>query len=652
MHSLNLICRGNEVIRKICNTCFLEAAIQWFRFGFSVIPVIPNRKQSAVKWDAWLDNLSEKSIENHWTTHPEHEIGCIVGDQYLVLDTDTPEATTAVEEIEKSFGIKSNLIVDTTKGVHKYYGLRQGAKGKNDSHSSVEYPDRIDIKTGRGLVILPPSTGKTINIIEAQSANELVKVSQEFVNAVFRHNGRPAPDICTQILPHAAYEEGKHPKSDQLHSLINQLDPDRSYEDWVHVGMIIHNETDGSDEGLVMFDDWSKRGGKYKGTEEIETKWHSFKNYTGKPLGMGTLIHMVNQRGHDHIDILSVSEPGFQKLPAYKANPLDQYNLTGKIDELKRDASEQIPILGNIALSGQSTVIYAAPNTGKTLLVIRLLTEAIEQGRIDPRDLYYFNMDDNYSGLLEKLELAKKYGFQMIAEGHQNFSSKNLLDTLESLTANNMAKGTIIVLDTLKKVADLMDKRNSSDFGNTIRGFVSKGGTCISLAHTNKHLGEDGKPIYAGTTDITEDSDCAIIMYETVHDEDKKIKVVKFENLKARGHVAKMAEYQYSIQEDISYKELFDSVHPMDETEFESIHTQNQIQEDDWCIDIVHACIQDDINTKMEMVEALAYCSKISNQSAKKVIDKYTGSDPEKHLWNYEVQEHGRHVYTLLEECY
>ena len=65
---------------------YSNAAIYWHSFGFSVIPIIPGKKQSAVKWDAWLDGLSTEKIKTHWGKHPDHEVGVIVGDDVIVLD--------------------------------------------------------------------------------------------------------------------------------------------------------------------------------------------------------------------------------------------------------------------------------------------------------------------------------------------------------------------------------------------------------------------------------------------------------------------------------------------------------------------------------------------------------------------------------------
>ena len=62
-------------------------------------------------------------------------------------------------------------------------------------------------------------------------------------------------------------------------------------------------------------------------------------------------------------------------------------------------------VLDNIAILGQATVIYAKPNTGKTLIVMKMLIESIKAGRVKGDDVYYINADDTYKGLVTKLEI-------------------------------------------------------------------------------------------------------------------------------------------------------------------------------------------------------------------------------------------------------
>lgn len=141
---------------------FLKATLKWYKFGFQVIPIVPHTKKTAVKWDPWLEPLSILRIYRHWRNNPDHELGFIVGQEIIVFDADTPESLRRLYQIEFQFGIKSKLIVKTCKGEHHYFRLANGTFAKSDSHSSEKHPERIDVKTGRALIVLPPSGGKEV----------------------------------------------------------------------------------------------------------------------------------------------------------------------------------------------------------------------------------------------------------------------------------------------------------------------------------------------------------------------------------------------------------------------------------------------------------------------------------------------------------
>lgn len=143
-------------------TDFLTAALWWFTFGFKIIPLVPNTKKPTVKWDPWLENLSPRKITSYWEKHPDHELGFILGDDIIVFDADSPMAIAALYDIEEAFDLTPNLIVSTTKGEYHYFSLSSATFAKSDSHSTEKHPERIDVKTGRALVILPPSTGKEV----------------------------------------------------------------------------------------------------------------------------------------------------------------------------------------------------------------------------------------------------------------------------------------------------------------------------------------------------------------------------------------------------------------------------------------------------------------------------------------------------------
>ena len=328
-------------------------------------------------------------------------------------------------------------------------------------------------------------------------------------------------------------------------------------------------------------------------------------------------------------------------------NFLDKYSLKGRLEEMEKLAVDVVYILDKIALLGQLTAVYAAPNSGKTLLILRLLIEGIKDGRIDPSNLYYINVDDDHKGLTEKLGLAEEYGFHMLSDGYQNFKTDEFLVNMQDMIEKDQAHGVIIILDTLKKFTDLMDKRKVSSFTKVVRQFALKGGTLIALAHTNKNLSSAGKPVYGGTNDIMSDFDCAYTL-DTISDKDDK-KIVVFENTKRRGSVAQRIAYSYSTEDGIAYTDLLLSVAPVDESQVVSLKQAEQLKPDAEIIHAVKICIRNGINTKMKLIDAVSERAGVSNGNAKKIIDKYTGETQELHFWKFTVGNRGAKMFVLLE---
>ena len=83
--------------------------------------------------------------------------------------------------------------------------------------------------------------------------------------------------------------------------------------------------------------------------------------------------------------------------------------------ELEKQAVDDVFVLPGIALMGESTVLFGAPGSAKTLSSMALLIESINAGTIDPDRVFYVNVDDNLKGLTQKLRIAEEYGFHMLA---------------------------------------------------------------------------------------------------------------------------------------------------------------------------------------------------------------------------------------------
>lgn len=274
-----------------------DAALFWYHYGFKPIPLTPGKKFSIVKWDDWLTGLVAKKIRLHWEKHPSHEIGAIVGSDVIVFDADTKESIAALKAIEFQHGITPTLVVQTKRGEHHYYQRAADTHAKPVGHGTDDHPERIDIRTERSLIVLPPSTGKAIAIGEATMADELVVISQDVIDAVYQHNGTQLTHITEAREPSEIAGPALTSQLRILLALLDHLDADLGFDEWTRVLIVIYNVTHGSDEGLDIADCWSSKGEKYKGVREIEAKWKSFDPDHPHPLKLGTLIRLVRESG-------------------------------------------------------------------------------------------------------------------------------------------------------------------------------------------------------------------------------------------------------------------------------------------------------------------------------------------------------------------
>lgn len=449
----------------------------------------------------------------------------------------------------------------------------------------------------------------------------------------------------------------------QIAQLLDTFDSDCGRNEWIANMMTVHNKTGGSDAGLALVDAWSSKGEKYKGTQDVEVQWRSFDGYKGTPKTIGTLIHVARVAGADVGAIMGekfetceteVVQPSALITPTLVtvpnpqiANPLTRYSLRDSLAELEKQRVEQRLILGDLVLLGQATVIYALANTGKTLIVIHLILEALRTKLFDASMLFYINMDDNSSGLVEKVGVLAEYGCHMLADGHHGFAAKKFSLAMQNMIENNTARGVIVVLDTLKKFVNTMNKDESREFAGVVRRFCLKGGTVIALHHANKNPGSDGKVKYTGTTDIVDDFDCAYTL-QTVSQGDATQRVVEFSNFKRRGDVAMSAGYSYTLERGASYSEILASVQEVNPDQLEPIKQAAALQSDAVVIAAIESCIAEGITSKMKLADAAAERTKVSKRAAMQVLEKYTGDDTGKHRWKFVVRDRGAKVFELL----
>jgi len=85
--------------------------------------------------------------------------------------------------------------------------------------------------------------------------------------------------------------------SNRLRTAMSCLDPDMPYDEWVRIGMALHHQYDGLEEGFALWDEWSSKGTKYE-ADTLRASWRSFNNelQNKQPITAATIISLENQQ--------------------------------------------------------------------------------------------------------------------------------------------------------------------------------------------------------------------------------------------------------------------------------------------------------------------------------------------------------------------
>src|SRR5690554_1822956 len=288
----------------------VDAAHWWLDRGLKVIPICPKEKHPSVKWQKWLDNLGHDAITQHWQRRPQDELGAVLDDSLMVLDADAEKSVRGLYVLEQDHFCEPYLVVKTKRGEHHYFKRAAGTYAKTQSCDTKKQPEGIDVKTGRGetigrsIVVLPPSTGKEIALDEVDTMAELSEVDQDFIDAVFVHNGAEPP---RPPEPKTQSECTRSAGNGEVVEILSYIPADSGYDDWSTVIRGLSNKFGGSDEGLETLAEWSSQAPDADTFEELEYKWRSYVPDGGTT--WASVCELAKQNGADFSAIAKSYNP-------------------------------------------------------------------------------------------------------------------------------------------------------------------------------------------------------------------------------------------------------------------------------------------------------------------------------------------------------
>ena len=253
-----------------------------------------------------------------------------------------------------------------------------------------------------------------------------------------------------------------------------------------------------------------------------------------------------------------------------------------RLAELKQRLANEREVISGMITTGTVTLVYAPSGAGKTVWVLGNLFRSIRNNLIKGSDVIYFNEDDGARGIVQKAEMGMKHGMAMITLANsQDPALRNANDALRMLSLiqqEGEADGKIIICDTLKKFASVLNKGEVADILHVFREFAAAGGTVILLGHCNKHRSLDGRLIYEGVQDLKADVD-NMFGLDPLNDKFADYQELLVINEKDRRQISFSGGFRYrQTNETVGYEESVDSVEFLDEQDIGDLKKKQAAQ--------------------------------------------------------------------------
>jgi hypothetical protein len=258
------------------------------------------------KWGMTKDS---KEIERDFKRWPD-AIGIPTGavNGIFVVEIDTPvghgvDGLASLRALEAKYGpLPATLMAESPSGSIHYYFIHPGGDIKIPN-STNDLGTGIDVRGDGGMVIAPPSLRKDglyrwLNDLQ-------LAIAPPWLIELVKEKDRP-----TSSASSGSDGEPKAPLP--LYKVLAAFavipNDDFGWEEWNKRGMAIYATTDGSADGLTVFDIWSKKSRKYSATGTTD-KWDNYHTTPPDEIGGGSIVYWANE-ACPRWEVLAYERPG------------------------------------------------------------------------------------------------------------------------------------------------------------------------------------------------------------------------------------------------------------------------------------------------------------------------------------------------------
>lgn len=273
----------------------------------------------------------------------------VLCDGYLIIDIDPRNGgNEGYKQLVKDTGIDykyvSKFVVETGGGGWHIYFKHDGAE---KLHSHLKTYKGIDFKSS-GFVVGAGSMHKSGNTYEVSDGfpDEIEDIPQELFDLLVKKI-RVKSEFC------ASSDVITEKEIKTYLSYVPNIDLE--YDEWVEVGMIIHESLSG--DGFDLWSDWSSTSTKHD-SNSMEYKWHSFGKNPSK-VTIGTLIQKAKENGYSEpvtfettltydTDQLNTKDINTKKAPGLVGECIDYINGCSRYPRENLAVSAALTAIANI----------------------------------------------------------------------------------------------------------------------------------------------------------------------------------------------------------------------------------------------------------------------------------------------------------------
>lgn len=406
-------------------------------------------------------------------------------------------------------GIHLFLLWDTAQDAHsirellreviEVSGYKNGTKGVAAKEIEIFPKQNLVPKGGCGNQFILPLAGKSVPLDPVS----LEPLAREAISPLSWTLSPAVPKCEPPIRKKSTTQSDNDNKNlTVLREMLAFIDPDIGRDDWIKIGMAIHYETDGSSEGLSLWDEWSsgriRNNGEegsisYGGLSALEYQWRSFKKEVQNPVTAATVKKYAREAGWK--DVSALEE--FADVDSVYPHTTDRFAVMSA-DDFANGVPPKWIVDGVLPETGSAMVIGVS-GSGKTFLVMDMMASIALgrpwRGRKVKRGRVMYIAAEGAGGVRKRLKAYKdhykvSFGRSLgVISDTPNLLQQDDIALAESI--NRYGGAAVIVIDTLAQVTSGADENTSSDMGKALsrcKALQAATGALIILVH---HIGKD-----------------------------------------------------------------------------------------------------------------------------------------------------------------